>query len=301
MSFTRRAWMLAPAGLLPGLASAQPAPGAGTPYTLLIDEDMPEALHAQARAWVARSAQAVTAYFGRFPAPQAEITLAAGAGAGVRSGRTYDGPPPSIRVVVGHATTDAQFMDDWIMVHEMVHLAISQMPRRHNWFHEGAATYVEIIARARAGLTSQGYAWGGLMRNLHHGLPQAGDGGLDGTRRWGRTYWGGALFFLLCDLEIRAATADRLGLQDALAGLVRAGSHYGQRWPIAQTIAVADAAVGSPVMSRLYAQFKDDAVPVELAPLWQALGVSVPADSQGPVLLLDAAPRAATRRAIMAG
>jgi len=36
-------------------------------------------------------------------------------------------------------------------------------------------------------------------------LPAAGDRGLDFTPSWGRTYWGGALFCLLADIEIRNA------------------------------------------------------------------------------------------------
>ena len=38
------------------------------------------------------------------------------------------------------------------------------------------------------------------------GLPQAGDQGLDNTGTWGREYWGGAMFCLLADIEIRKAT-----------------------------------------------------------------------------------------------
>ncbi|MEO7641211.1 MAG: hypothetical protein ABIU07_07345 [Ramlibacter sp.] len=266
------------------------------PGEVVLRGDWPDAARIEAHRWVARSARVVTAYLGRFPAPQAVITLVAADGAGIRSGLTFDGPPVGIRVAVGHDTSPAQFLDDWVMVHEMVHLAVSQMPRRHSWFHEGAATYVEIIARARAGLTSREAAWDQLVRNLRHGLPLPGEGGMDGTRRWGRTYWGGALFFLQADLEIRGRTAERLGLQDALAGLVRAGSHYGEQWPIERTLATADRAVGTPALSALYARVKDEAVPVDLAALFRDLGLD---RGNGAVRLLPDAPLAAARRAIL--
>ena len=59
------------------------------------------------------------------------------------------------------------------------------------------------------------------------GLPAAGDRGLDYTPTWGRTYWGGALFCLLADIDIRKRTSNRFGLQDALRAIVAAGRKPG--------------------------------------------------------------------------
>jgi hypothetical protein len=42
------------------------------------------------------------------------------------------------------------------------------------------------------------------------GEPGPGDGGLDDTDSWGRTYWGGALFCLLADVRFRERTGNRL-------------------------------------------------------------------------------------------
>ncbi|MEO5669808.1 MAG: hypothetical protein ABIR26_03865 [Ramlibacter sp.] len=295
MNISRRAGLLATLGWLAQGALAQSGAQAA-PSSVVFSGEWTDALRAQAQDWVARSAQVVTAYFGRFPAPQAIVTLVAADGAGVRGGVTYDGPPPRIRVNVGRDTSAQHFLNDWVMVHEMVHLGISQMPRRYSWFHEGAAVYVEIIARARAGLTSAESAWDQMVRNLHHGLPLAGEEGMDGARRWGRTYWGGALFFLQADLEIRRRTGNRLGLQDALGGLVRAGSDYGQEWPIERTLEAADSAVGVPVLAQMYARVNDTAVAADLPKLFSDLGL----DSSGGVLrLLADAPLAGARRAIL--
>ena len=298
MSTTRRQTLLACLACLPAGGMAQALPSGHLPFTAVFPDGLSLATRHEAQQWLARSAQAVSAYLGSFPAPQAVITLVAGEGSGVRSGLTFDGPPLGIRVVVGTNTTRERFLADWVMVHEMVHLAIPQLPRRHNWFHEGAATYVEIIARARAGLTSSASAWEQLMRQLHQGLPLAEEGGMDGTQRWGRLYWGGALFCLLADLDIRQRTNHRLGLQDALAGLVRAGSHYGQRWSMARTMETADTALGTPALSALYARFKDEAVATDLPQLFRDLGVQA---SDGGVRLLADAPLAGARRAILPG
>ena len=250
------------------------------------------ALRDRARVWVLRSAQAVASYFGRFPVPHAELLLVPVAGAGVAGGTSYGEPSPLVRVRVGRDTDAAQFLDDWVMVHEMVHLAVPELSRRQLWLHEGIATYVESIARTRAGLVSERELWNGLVRGMPQGLPQDGDQGLDRTHTWGRTYWGGALFCLLADVQIRQRSARRVGLQQALQGVLAAGGNYGVRWPVERVLSTADAAVGQSTLSELYALMKDCPRDVDLGALWQDLGVS----STG---LSDEAPLAAVRRAIV--
>ena len=83
-------------------------------------------------------------------------------------------------------------------------------------------------------------------------MPQAGDRGLDNTDTWGRKYWGGAMFCLLADIEIRKATGNRLGLQDAMRGVIAAGGNHEQDWPIERVLATADKAVGVDVLTRLH-------------------------------------------------
>ena len=52
---------------------------------------------------------------------------------------------------VGRDVTPAQLMDDWVLVHEMTHLALPDMGETQSWFSEGLAVYVEGIARVQAG------------------------------------------------------------------------------------------------------------------------------------------------------
>jgi hypothetical protein len=74
---------------------------------------------------------------------------------------------------------------------------------------------------------------------MPQGLPQAGDRGLDHTPTWGRTYWGGAIFYLLADVKIRKRTRNRVGLQQALQGILAAGGNHEQDWPIQRILSVA--------------------------------------------------------------
>lgn len=250
----------------------------------------------EARAWVQRSAQAVAGYFGRFPVKRVTILLVPQAGKGVDSGTTYNEPELSIRIRVGRDTSREAFLDDWVMVHEMMHLAIPDVPANQTWFHEGVATYAEIVARAEAGLVSSERVWSELYRNLQQGLPQADDRGLDHTPTWGRTYWGGALFCFLADLEIRQRTQNRMGLKDALRGIIDAGGNYAETWPLVKTLSAADTAVGLTVLADLHARMKASATGTDLGKLWRELGVG---ERQGVIVFDDAAPQAALRRAML--
>lgn len=308
----RREWLVAltAAALTPwpGVAAAQPATGAsGTASAQPVIEQLdldPATLELQfapgfdarfradARTWVQRSAAAVVAYFGRFPVPRAQLLMVPEGGAGVRGGTTYGLPSLLMRLRVGPATTPAQFLDDWVLVHEMIHLAVPRVPRSQRWLHEGIATYVEGVARGRAGLVASATVWREWARAIPQGLPAPGDAGLDHTPTWGRTYWGGALFCLLADVQLLTRTARRAGLQQALQGVLAAGGNYGVAWPADRVLATADAAVGETVLTALYARMKDAPAPPDLDALWRELGV-------GRGGLDDAAPLAAVRRAIL--
>jgi hypothetical protein len=249
-------------------------------------------VRAEARAWVQRSAQAVASYFGTFPVPQAEVLLVPVDGAGVRNGVSYGVPSPLIRIRLGRETTSEQFLNDWIMVHEMVHLAIPRIPRTQNWLHEGIATYVESVARGRAGLVAPVTVWHAWTQAMPQGQPEPGDNGLDHTPTWGRVYWGGAMFCLLADVQLLTRTARRAGLQQALQGVLAAGGSYAVPWSVDRILATADEAVGQTTLTDLYRRMKDSPAPTDLDGLWTELGVS--GDT-----LRDDAPLAAVRRAIL--
>lgn len=246
----------------------------------------------EALAWVRRSADAVVGYFGRFPVPQVVVLLVPNEGAGVRGGVTYGEPSLLVRVRVGRETTRTQFLGDWIMVHEMIHLAVPRIPRSQNWLQEGLATYVESVARGRAGLVTPATVWREWAQAMPQGQPQLGDAGLDHTPTWGRTYWGGAMFCLLADVQMLTRSGRRAGLQQALQGVLAAGGNYGVVWSVDRILATADAAVEQTTLTELYQRMKDSPEPAALEALWQDLGVVGNT-------LNDNAPLAAVRRAIL--
>lgn len=295
----RRALLLAGAGWAAGARAAddeqpvvvmQPVPGGEIEVQFVPGFD--EALRERALRWVRTAADAVAAYLGRFPVPQTELLLQPVDGDGVVSGVSFGVPSPLIRIRLGRDVSDEQLRDDWILTHEMVHLAVPQLPLRQRWLHEGIATYVEAIARGRAGRVSAASVWQGWRGAMAQGQPAANDRGLDFTPTWGRTYWGGAMFCLLADVRMRRHGGPERGLQQALQGVLAAGGDYRVRWSASRVLATADAAVGGHTLSTLYEEMKDRPARVDLDALWRELGV----ETGG---LRDDAPLAAVRKAIL--
>jgi hypothetical protein len=246
--------------------------------------------------WAHRSADIVDRYYARFPTSTAAVRVIAVGGDGVRGGTTFATPDAFIRVQVGREVTDAQLLADWVLVHEMTHLALPDTGEQHAWLSEGLATYVEGVARVQAGNRSEADVWAEELRSMPRGLPQPGDAGLDHTHTWSRTYWGGAMFCLLADVDIRKRTRLRFGLQDAMRAVLRASGGLSADWPIERVLRTGDAAVGSTTLEDLYAQMKDKPVTPDLMTLWRELGVLPDGDS---VRFDDTAPLAGVRHAIM--
>ena len=173
------------------------------------------------RAWIDRSAHIVADYYGQFPAPLVAIRLRGMDGSGVNGGRTTNDGGLMIQMRVGRETTAEMLSADWVLVHEMVHLALPEVGRTHDWLAEGLATYVEGVARAQDGNRAIADVWAEDRNSMPKGLPRAGEGGMDQTSSWGRTYWGGALYCLQADVAIREQTANRVGLQAALRAILK--------------------------------------------------------------------------------
>lgn len=246
--------------------------------------------------WIHESADIVGRYFGRFPVEGALLLVLPAPGHQIH-GRCRGTGGASILFQLGTEVDASEARRSWELVHELVHLGFPSLPHRHRWAEEGLATYVEPIARARAGKLTDEKVWGDLVRGLPQGLPQKGDEGLDRTHTWGRTYWGGALFWLLADVEIRERTGNRFGLEHALRSVVAEGGSIARRWPLQRAFEIGDRAVGAKVLEELHAAMGAAPFPVDLPALFRRLGVAVRGAS---VEFDDRAPLAHVRRAITA-
>jgi hypothetical protein len=246
-------------------------------------------------AWVEAAARDVVAYLGRAPVPRVPLRIRTGGRGAIGSGRMFGGEGDvAIRIDLGRATDQADLATDWVMTHELFHLALPDLPDAQQWMEEGFATYLEPIARAQRGRVSPEEVWTGLVAGLPKGQVR-GDHGLDDDGSWGATYWGGAGYWLQADLAIRERTAGRKTLKDALRGILAAGGNGAAHWSVARTLDAGDAATGVPVLRELYEAMGPRPGRIELDALWKRLGV-VPVG--GSVRFDERAPQAALRRAI---
>jgi hypothetical protein len=246
------------------------------------------------RHWIQSAATALETYYGRLPLPRWLIIVTATEGSEAH-GRTLGNGGATILLSVGRSMTTRDVPHDWVLTHEMIHLAFPNVSYRQRWIEEGIATYVEPIARARSGQLSSVKVWADLVDGLPNGEPQPGDHGFDYTSSWGSTYWGGALFCLVADIQIREATSNKHSLDDALRAILVSGENIAVRSSMAAVLAIGDRAVGGHVLASLYARMGKHAERVDLDGLWRRLGVQRTREG---VTFDDRAPLAAIRRSI---
>jgi hypothetical protein len=248
---------------------------------------------------VNKAGKAVAAYYGKFPVAGARVLIVPVANdSGVLQGTTWGGVrgwPAFTRVRVGQHSTQSDLDEDWMMTHELVHMAFPSLPDDQHWMEEGLSTYVEPVARVQTGELKPEEIWRDMVRDMPKGQPKDGDKGVDNTHTWGRTYWGGALFCLEADVAIRRETHNKKGLQDALRAIVDRHGTINYDWDLPKALAMGDEATGTHVLMRQYEEWKDKPMMMDLPKLWAELGIKA---VDGGVEFDDAAPGAGIRKAI---
>jgi len=246
--------------------------------------------------WVDDTVGAIARFWHGFPVDRLLLVAAPQPGrSGVPYGRVIAGGGASLMVQVGeHATREALY-DDWVLIHEFVHLG-SPFVARSPWMTEGFATYFEPIIRYRAGRRSAASLWAEFARDMPRGKAAIETEGLAYSRRG--MYWGGAILMLLIDLEMRERSAGRRGLEDCLRAILADGGNatriVGADW----MIEACDRADGNDTMRRMARRYAWSKAPVDLDDIWRRLGV---VRENGGVRLDDGAPFSWLRRAIESG
>jgi hypothetical protein len=258
--------------------------------------------------FIEQSAARITGLFGRFPV-DATVFVVPVTGAGeVVFGRVMSLAGASVVLLFGAATPASGVRDNWVVVHELFHLASPSFVGEGHWLEEGLATYYEPILRARAGWMTEAELWTHFVRSMPRGLRRSDAApALEDRDDIDSTYWGGALFAFLADVRTRAATGGARSLDDAMrAVLAREGdaTHVAR---VVDFIRTADEATGAREVSAVYESWAVRGEAADLDALWQRLGIDgvraarAAADAGGPVVTLrDDAPWSALRRAILA-
>ena len=202
-----------------------------------------------------------------------------------------------IDIHIGRDTTRKDLLDDWMITHEMFHLSQPDLDDNYSWMSEGMADYLEPAVRVRIGQITPERFWRDPLEGLPEGLSGPGDRGLDHTHTWGRTYWGGSLFWLLADIRIRQQTNNHKSVRDAARAVLDAAGDGSQTWSIDHLLEVYDGGTGVPVFRTLHNEMGSKPANVDLNVLWKSLGVVYDGTN---VKFDDSAPLAKIRREIVA-
>jgi hypothetical protein len=244
--------------------------------------------------WVDRAATALTHFYGRYPVKHVDIYVYPG-GEGVNGGVEYVGR--RINAYLGDDTTRNDLLTDWMITHEMFHLSQPDIDDDQRWMSEGMADYLEPVARVRIGQITPEKFWGDLVEGMPQGLPGPLDGGLDHTHTWGRTYWGGSMFWLLADIRTRQQTNNQKSVRDAARAVLDAGGDGSETWSLKDVLTAYDHATGTHVFAQLNEELGEHPGKPDLNALWKSLGVVY---DNGKVTFDNTAPLASIRQGITA-
>ncbi len=276
----------------PGFETTLTEPGG------VIDLSAPRRLAAspdEVKEWVQRAATALVHFYGRYPVKHVSIVVLPASDGAVQGGVEYVGR--RIEIYLGSDTTHTDLLADWMITHEMFHLSQPELDDDYSWMSEGMADYLEPVARVRIGQITPERFWRDLVEGMPQGLPRPGDQGLDHTHTWGRTYWGGSLYWLLADIRVRQKTNNQKSVRDAACAALDAGGDGSQDWSINRLLDVYDSGVGVSVFRDLHKEFGEKPGTVDLDALWKSLGVIF--DGRN-ITFDDTAPLANIRSGIVA-
>ncbi|MCY4191903.1 MAG: hypothetical protein OXD42_11410 [Rhodospirillaceae bacterium] len=247
--------------------------------------------------WVSASAKLVAEYFRGFPARRTLLViLPVESRSGVFRGRVISGGGPTVLLTVGSKIDRAQLYDDWILLHELIHIGSPYLRLAGRWLNEGIAVYLQSVIHVRAGWLEADRIWRGFMHQMPRGLDALQGAGLGSARGIGGVYWGGSTFLLLADIDIRRRTNGGKTLGDCLRTVLWAGGDSSQVWTPERMMTVCDKAVGTDTMARLASQYVSRGSPLDLGRLWRDLGLI--RDENG-FRTDNKAPLAVIREAIM--
>jgi len=209
----RPRWFALPLGAaLVVLLGYLPAP-ARAELTFVWAGDFSDAEKAKLMAWVRETHDAVEHLVGDFPmGVRAYLHRRDGAREPVPWARTQRYRGQGVHFHVDPSYSLAAFRRDWTAPHELSHLILPYVGRRHAWFSEGFASYLQYPVMQVMGVLSEADAARRYRRNLERAARNYRYSGesfveaapkLRAARQYPVMYWGGAAYFLRVDEALR--------------------------------------------------------------------------------------------------
>jgi hypothetical protein len=266
--------------------------------TLALPGDATAIAPEQLAAWVSAVAESNRRFWGQSPAKGGLAILIPSPRGGVPFGRVLSLGGAVVTVLVGREATTRELYDDWVLVHEFLHLGSPLMRDTGAWLNEGIATFYEPVLRARAGWKSEDEVWREWMSQMPRGMPAMASVGLQNAGRGG-IYWGGALFVLMAEIESLQASGGKIGFSDCLRRVLAEGGDVTVKRPTMKLLDRCDTLLGKPIIGPLAERHIAKGSAMDLDQLWRRLGVAMAAD--GSIAYDDKAELARLRPLIIWG
>ena len=117
-----------------------------------------------------------------------------------------------VNVHVNPIYARADLLSDWTLYHELAHLFLPFLGRQQSWFAEGFASYMQYQLMHSAGVLSTDDMWARYREKIEraasrYDMPDRtfteAARALRARRDYPTEYWGGAVYFLRVDAELR--------------------------------------------------------------------------------------------------
>jgi len=259
--------------LILGTVEAKQIPGDPS-LTLAVPPRATQIADEQLDAWVSAVAESNRRFWARSPTEGGLVVLIPSPRGGVPFGRVLSLGGAVVTVLVGEQATTQDLYDDWVLVHEFIHLGSPLMRDTGAWLNEGIATFYEPVLRTRAGWKSEDDVWREWISSMPRGMPAITDIGLENAGRGG-IYWGGAVFVLMAEIESLQASGGKIGFSDCLRTVLAEGADVTVKWPTMKLLDRCDALLGKQVVAPLAKQHIAKGSAMDLDRLWRRLGVSM--------------------------
>lgn len=279
----------------------------GLPFTLAVLEGARAATDAGIDRWLAAAVDCVAQpWGGRFPIPRAQVVVVPSGPSRdpVDFGHAYQSGGAAVVLDLSSTARDSDLPLEWILVHELLHLAMPWIVGEDAWLGEGFVTYYQEVLRARAGAFGDAGPWQALEEGFQRGRSQPSDRTLAEDSRdmharhaYYRVYWSGAALSLRMDISLQQATRGRLALDDVLRLWSTPAFRARRGWRALDLLAETERALGvGGLVGPVRATLAGEGFPAS-ADLYAALGLMV--DGRAVVALGGApSPAAALRERI---
>lgn len=255
--------------------------------------------------WLADISKAALAGYGEMPLKEVQVLIVPVGvrGQAVLFGQSSRGQGNALVLLVDPSRPIAEFRDDWTAVHELAHLFHPYLGDSGRWLGEGLASYWQNVLRARVGLLTPAQAWQRLEQgyvraraDAHAGmsLQQVSDR-MHALHAFQRVYWGGSVYWLEVDRELRQGSGGTLSVDLALRRFHECCLPSYREWKPEEFVAKLDALLQTDVFTRHYRAAAAERDFPDLKATYAALGLT----PTGTAMALGDAPQRAVRDAIM--